>query len=50
MIVFAQHVTTVEVHLARRVDARDRARDEDLGAEPPRLLQCAHRELVAGDA
>ena len=26
------------------------ARDEDLGAEPPRLLQRAARELVAGDA
>ena len=32
------------------VDPRDRARDEDLGAEPPRLLQRAARELVAGHA
>ena len=34
----------------RRVDARDRPRDEDLGAEPPRLLQRAARQLVARDA
>ena len=33
-----------------RVDARDRARDEDLGAEPPRLLQRAARQLVARHA
>ena len=47
----AEHVAAVEVHLTRvRVDARDRARDEDLGAEPPRLLERAARELVAGDA
>ena len=47
----AQDVAAVEVHLARRgVDPRDRARDEDLGAEPPRLLQRAARELVARDA
>ena len=47
----AQHVAAVEVHLPRvRVDARDRARDEDLGAEPPRLLQRAARELVARHA
>src|SRR5262249_27255605 len=46
----AEDVAAVEVHLAaRRVDARDRARDEDLGAEPARLLQRAARELVAGD-
>ena len=47
----AQHVAAVEVHLVRhRVDPRDRPRDEDLGAEPPRLLQRAARELVARDA
>ena len=32
------------------VDPRDRPRDQDLGAEPPRLLQRAARQLVAGDA
>ena len=32
------------------VDARDRPGDEDLGAEPPRLLQRAARQLVAGHA
>ena len=46
-----QDVAAVEVHLARRgVDAGDRAGDEDLGAEPPRLLQRAARELVARHA
>ena len=46
-----QDVAAVEVHLARRgVDPRDRPGDEDLGAEPPRLLQRAARQLVAGDA
>ena len=46
-----QDVATVEVHLVRRsVDARDRAGDEDLGAEPARLLKRAARERVAGDA
>ena len=46
-----QDVAAVEVHLARRrVDPRDRPRDEDLGAEPPRLLQRAARQLVARDA
>ena len=35
-----QDVAAVEVHLARRsVDPRDRAGDENLRAEPPRLLQ-----------
>ena len=47
----AQDVAAVEVHLARRgVDPRDRPGDEDLGAEPARLLQRAARELVARDA
>jgi hypothetical protein len=32
-----------------RVDARDRSGNEDLGAEPPRLLQRSTREPVAGD-
>ena len=46
-----QDVAAVEVHLARRgVDPRDRPRHEDLGAEPPRLLQRAARQLVARDA
>ena len=46
-----QDVAAVEVHLAGRgVDPRDRPRDEDLGAEPPRLLQRAARQLVARDA
>ena len=46
-----QDVAAVEMHLTgRRVDARDRARDENLGAEPTRLLQRSTRELVAGDA
>ena len=34
----------------RGVDPRDRAGDEDLGAEPPRLLQRAARQLVARHA
>ena len=47
----AQDVAAVEVHVTRRgVDPRDRPRDEDLGAEPPRLLQRAARQLVAGHA
>src|SRR5205814_358856 len=47
----AQDVAAVEVHVARRgVDPRDRARHEDLGTEPPRLLKRAARELVARDA
>ena len=47
----AQDVAAVEVDLARRgVDSRDRPRDEDLGAEPARLLQRTARQLVAGDA
>ena len=48
----AQDVAAVEVHLARRRrrSASIDARDEDLGAEPPRLLQRAARELVARHA
>ena len=47
----AQDVAAVEVHLVRgRVDARDLAGHQDLGAEPPRLLQRSARQLVAGDA
>ena len=47
----AEDVAAVEVHLPRRrVDPRDRPRHEHLGAEPPRLLQRAARELVARDA
>ena len=46
-----QDVAAVEVQLAvDRVDALDRARDEDLGAEPARLLERAARELVARHA
>ena len=49
MIVFARRTSPlVEVHLARRrVDPRDRAGHEDLGAEPPRLLQRSAGQLVA---
>ena len=47
----AEHVAAVEVHLARPgVDPLDRPGHEDLGAEPPRLLQRAARELVARHA
>jgi hypothetical protein len=47
----AQHVAAVQVELpAARVDAGDRAGDEDLGAEAARLLQGAAGQLVAGDA
>ena len=46
-----QHVAAVQVDLvALAVDARDRARDEDLRAESPRLLERAPGELVAGHA
>ena len=46
-----QHVAAVEVDLARRgVDPLDRAGDEDLRAEPARLLERAAGELVAGHA
>ncbi len=45
-----QDVAAVEVHLTRRgVDPRDRPGHEDLGAEPPRLLQRTARQLVARD-
>ena len=44
-------VAAVEMDLPRRgVDALDRARDEDLRAEPARLLQRAAGELVARHA
>ena len=47
----AQHVAAVEVDLAgRRIDPLDRAGDEDLRAEPARLLQRAAGELVPRDA
>ena len=47
----AQDVAAVEVQLPRRgVDPRDRPGDEDLGAEPARLLEGTARELVARDA
>ena len=47
----ADDVAAVEEHLARRrIDAGDRARDQDLRPEPPRLLQRAAGQLVAGDA
>ena len=36
--------------MGRGVDARDRPRDEDLGAEPARLLERAARQLVARHA
>src|SRR5262249_7927522 len=46
----AQHVAAVEVYLLpRRVDPRDRARDEDLRAQPVRLAQRAAREPGARD-
>ena len=47
----AQDVAAVEVDAVRGgVDARDLPRDDDLGAEPPRLQQRASRQRVAGDA
>ena len=46
-----QDVATVEVHLVlRSIDARDRAGDDYLGAEPARLLKRPVRKRVAGDA
>ena len=46
-----QDIAAVEVHLAGlRVDPRDRPGDEDLGAEPARLLQRTAGELVARHA
>jgi hypothetical protein len=47
----ADDVAAVEVHLAARgVDPRDRPRHEDLGPEPPCLLQRATGQLVTRDA
>ena len=47
----AEHVPSVEVHMAcRGVDPGDRAGDEDLGPQSPRLVQRLAREVVAGDA
>ena len=44
-------VAAVEEHFARRrIDARDRARDQDLRPEAARLLERPARQLVAGDA
>src|SRR4051794_39787781 len=46
-----EDVAAVEVHVpVRRVDPADRARDEDLGAEPQRLLERAGREVRTGHA
>ena len=46
-----QHVAAVEMQLmAVGVDAGDRPRDEDLGAQPARLLQRTSGELVTGDS
>jgi hypothetical protein len=47
----AQDVAAVETHMVvDGVDVRDLPRDDDLGAEPPCLLQRPSGELVAGDA
>ena len=47
----ADDVVAIEENLARRrIDASDRARDQNLRPESPRLLECATRELVARDA
>ena len=46
-----EHVPSVEVHMACcSVDPVDRAGDEDLGAQSPRLVERLAREVVAGDA
>ncbi len=46
-----QDVAAVEVDLVRRgVDSRDRPCDDDLGAEPARLLERPARQLVARHA
>jgi hypothetical protein len=46
-----QHVAAVEMHLMTvGVDAGDRPCDQDLRAQPPRLLQGPPGELVARDA
>ena len=52
MIVFARTTSPPSrcTCRVRRVDPLDPAGDEDLGAEPARLLQRAPGELVAGDA
>src|SRR4029077_9615258 len=47
----AQDVATVELHVpGGGVDARVRSRDQNLGAEPPCLSECAARKLVARHA
>ena len=44
-------IVAIEVNLTRfRIEASDRARDQNFRPEPPCLLQCAARELVARDA
>jgi hypothetical protein len=46
-----EDVAAVQVQLTSRdVDSRNRARHEDLGAEPSRLLQRPARKLVPGHA
>src|SRR5262249_50868047 len=46
-----QDVAAVEVdEPCLRLERRDRARDEDLRTQPPRLLQGARGQLVARDA
>ena len=46
-----QHVSFVQVDAPRGgVDPLDRARDEDLGSEPPGLLERPACQLVARDA
>ena len=47
----AQDVAAVEVHVTgRRVDPRDRARDEDLGTQPVCLLERPAGQFAARDA
>ena len=47
----AQDVAVVEMDAVRRsLDPRDRPGHENLGAEPPRLLEGTRRGLLAGDA
>src|SRR3990172_1499339 len=44
-------IGAIEVNLTRfRIDASDRARDQNLRPEPPCLLECPTREFVARDA
>src|SRR5215813_13259146 len=46
-----QDIAAVEMHLAAlRVQPRDRTRDDDLGSQPPGLLQRSARQLVARHA